>query len=83
MLDVIASCILQIYEKGGEVVYEAKDSTKKELNDFIEQLNTQQFQDVQKFFDTMPKLTYTVEIENPKTKVKSEVVLNGLNDFFE
>ena len=82
MLEVIATCILQIYDKKGEEVFEAKDQTKKELNDFIEQLNTKQFQEVQKFFDTMPKLQHTVMVKNPKTKVESEVVLNGLNDFF-
>ena len=82
MLDVIITCIEQIYDKGGEEVHMAVDSTKTELTEFIEQLNTEQFKKVQKFFDTMPKLTHTVEIENPKTKVKSEVVLNGLNDFF-
>ena len=83
MLDVIGSCILQIYDKGGEEVHMAVDSTKKELTEFIEQLNTEQFKKVQKFFDTMPKLTKTVTVKNPKTKVESEVTLNGLNDFFE
>ena len=82
MLDVIGSCILQIYEKDGEKVYEAKDQTKKELTDFVEQLNTKQFQDVQKFFDTMPKLKHTIKVKNPKTKVESEITLQGLNDFF-
>ena len=82
MLDVIGTCILQIYEKGGEKVYEAKDQTKKELTEFIEQLNTKQFQDVQKFFDTMPRLKHTIKIKNPKTKKTSEVTLSGLNDFF-
>jgi len=82
MIDIISSCIVQIYDKKGEEVFEAKDSTKQELIDFVEQLNSKQFKDIQKFFDTMPKLTHTVEIENPKTKVKSEVTLNGLNDFF-
>ena len=82
MIDVISSCILQIYDKKGEEVFEAKDSTKKELVDFIEQLNSKQFQDVQGFFDTMPKLTHTVKITNPKTKKESEIVLSGLNDFF-
>jgi hypothetical protein len=82
MLDVIGSCILQIYDKKGEEVFEAKDQTKKELSDFVESLNTKQFQEVQKFFDTMPKLTHKVTIENPKTKVKSDVILQGLNDFF-
>jgi hypothetical protein len=83
MLDVLTACILQIYDKGGEEVFEAKDSTKKELTEFIEQLSSKQFQNLQKFFDTMPQLKHTVEIENPKTKVKSKVVLQGLSDFFE
>jgi hypothetical protein len=82
MIDIIAMCISQIYDKKGEEVFEAKDSTKQELIDFVEQLNSKQFLEVQQFFDTMPKLTHTVEIENPKTKVKGKVTLNGLNDFF-
>ena len=82
MLDVISACILQIYEKGGEKVYEAKDQTQKELNEFIEQLNTSQFKQVQKFFDTMPKLKHEVRLKNPKTKKVSNVTLTGLNDFF-
>ena len=82
MLDVISACILQIYDKKGEEVFETKDQTKKEISEFVESLNTKQFQEVQKFFDTMPKLKHTVELENPKTGVKSKIVLQGLNDFF-
>jgi len=82
MLDVIVSCISQIYDKKGEEIFEAKDSTKKELIEFIEQLNSQQFKDIQNFFDTMPKLKHTIKIKNPKTNVESEVVLSGLSDFF-
>ena len=82
MIDVIASCVEQIYDKKGEEVYDSKDSTQKELIDFIEQLNTTQFQEVQKFFDTMPRLQHTITVKNPKTKVESEVTLTGLNDFF-
>ena len=82
MLDVIGTCILQIYEDKGEKDYEAKDQTKKELVEFIEQLNTKQFQDVQKFFDTMPRLQHTIKVKNPKTKKTSDVTLSGLNDFF-
>jgi len=82
MIEIIAECIEQIYDKKGEEVFHAKDSTKQELIDFVEQLNSKQFKDLQAFFDTMPKLTHKVKIENPNTKVKSEVVLNGLNDFF-
>ena len=82
MLDVIVSCIAQIYDKGGEEVYDSKDSTKKELVEFIEQLNTQQFQDVQAFYDTMPKLKHEITVKNPKTKKENKVVLSGLADFF-
>ena len=82
MLDVISNCILQIYEKNGEKTYDPKDQTKKELTDFIEQLNTKQFKEVQKFFETMPKLKHDITIKNPKTKKESKVTLTGLNDFF-
>ena len=82
MLDVISNCILQIYEKNGEKTYDPKDQTKKELTDFIEQLNTKQFKEVQKFFETMPKLKHEITIKNPKTKKESKVTLTGLNDFF-
>ena len=82
MTGIISKCIMQIYENNGEKVYEAKDQTEKELNDFIEQMNTKQFKDVQKFFDSMPKLKHEVKVKNPKTKKSSEVVLTGLNDFF-
>ena len=82
MLDVIGTCILQIYEDEGKKVYDPKDQTKKEVTDFIEQLNTKQFKDVQKFFDTMPKLKHDIVIKNPKTKKENKVTLTGLNDFF-
>jgi hypothetical protein len=82
MLDVIVACISQIYDKKGEEVFDAKDSTKAELIEFVEQLNTKQFQDIQKFFDTMPKLRHTITVKNPKTKKESKIVLSGLADFF-
>ena len=82
MLEVISSCILQIYEEEGKKVYDPKDQTKKELTEFIEQLNTNQFKDVQKFFNTMPRLKHVVKVKNPKTKKESEITLTGLNDFF-
>ena len=82
MLDVISACILQIYEEEGKKTYDPKDQTKKELTEFIEQLNTAQFKEVQKFFDTMPKLKHEIKIKNPKTKKESKVTLTGLNDFF-
>ena len=82
MLDVISGCIMQIYEEEGKKVYDPKDQTKKELTEFIEQLSTKQFKDVQKFFETMPKLKHEITIKNPKTKKESKVTLTGLNDFF-
>ena len=82
MLEVISTCIDSIYDKKGEEVFDAKDQTQEELTQFVEQLNTKQFQDIQIFFDTMPKLKHVVTIENPKTKVKSDITLTGLNDFF-
>ena len=82
MLEIIIACIDHIYDKNGEEVFDAKDSTKQELVDFVEQMNTTQFADVQKFFDTMPSLTHEITVKNPKTKKESKVTLNGLNDFF-
>ena len=82
MIDVIVTCISQIYDKKGEEVYDSKDSTEKELIEFVEQLNTKQFAEVQKFFDTMPKLRHEIVVKNPKTKKESKIVLTGLNDFF-
>ena len=82
MLEVVGSCILQIYEDKGEKVYQAKDQTKKELTEFIESMNSGQFKKLQSFFDTMPKLTHTIQVKNPKTKKTSDVKLTGLNDFF-
>ena len=82
MLDVIGSCVLQIYEQNGEKVYQAKDQTKKELTEFIENLNSKQFKNVQDFFATMPKLKHDIMVKNPKTKKESKLTLTGLNDFF-
>ena len=79
-LDMITSCIDMIYNE--EESWSANDSTKKELSEFIEQLNTKQFKNVEKFFSTMPKLSHIVKIKNPNTKVESEVVLEGLAAFF-
>ena len=78
--DLIASCVDKIYNE--EEVWAAADCTKKEINSFLEQMNSSQFKDIEKFFETMPKLSHTVKVKNPKTKVESEVVLEGLSSFF-
>ena len=82
MLEVISSCVLQIYEEEGKKTYDSKDQTQKELIEFVESLNTKQFKDVQNFFETMPKLKHEITIKNPKTKKESKITLTGLNDFF-
>ena len=73
-------CIDQIYND--EEVWTAADSTKKELSDFVENLNSKQYQKIQDFFNTMPKLKHVVPITNPKTGVKSDVTIEGLANFF-
>ncbi len=79
-IDMIVAAIDMIYND--EESWSAKDSTKKELTEFIEQLNSKQFKEVENFFATMPKLSHTIKVTNPKTKVESEVVLEGLVSFF-
>ena len=79
-LNMITSCIEMIYDN--EESWDAADSSKKELEEFIEQLNSKQFKAIEKFFETMPKLSHKVKVTNPKTKVESQVVLEGLASFF-
>ena len=78
--DIISSCIDVIFN--AEESWSAADSTKKELTDWIETLTPNQFKEIEKFFDTMPRLSHTVKVTNPKTKVESEVTLEGLTSFF-
>ena len=79
-LNVIMSCVDMIYSD--EESWSASDYSKKELQEFVEQLNTKQFKEIEEFFTTMPKLSHTVKVKNPNTKVESEVVLEGLASFF-
>ena len=78
--ELIAQCIDKIYN--GEEVWTSSDCTKKEMNDFLESMNSAQFKEIESFFTTMPKLSHTVKVTNPETKVESEVVLEGLASFF-
>jgi hypothetical protein len=78
--EMIISCIEQIYSE--EESWSASDSTKKELEEFLEQLTSQQFKEIEKFFDTMPKLSHTISIKNPNTGVESNITLEGLTSFF-
>ena len=78
--DLISSCIHKIYNE--DEVWAASDCTKKEIKDFLESMNSSQFKEIENFFDTMPKLSHTIKVTNPKTKVESDVVLEGLASFF-
>jgi hypothetical protein len=78
--DLIASCIDKLYS--ADEVWASEDCSKKEMSDFLEQLNSSQFKEIEKFFETMPKLSHTIKVTNPETKVKSDVTLEGLAAFF-
>jgi hypothetical protein len=77
---LIASSVEQIYNE--EESWNSSDCSKKEMLDFIEQLSSKQFKEVENFFETMPKLSHTVKLKNPNTGVESDVVLEGLSSFF-
>ena len=77
---LIASCIDKVYS--AEEAWATADCTKKEVNEFLESMNSVQFKEIEAFFTTMPKLSHTISVTNPKTKVKSDVVLEGLAAFF-
>jgi len=78
--ELIASCIDKIYTE--EEVWAAADCSKKEIKEFVESMNSTQFKDIEKFFETMPKLSHSITVTNPNTKVESVVVLEGLSSFF-
>ena len=78
--DLVSSCIDKIYNE--DEVWIAADCTKREIKDFLESMNSAQFKKIEKFFETMPKLSHTVVVTNPKTKVKSDILLEGLASFF-
>tara|TARA_B100000287_G_scaffold372979_1_gene371906 strand:- start:27 stop:746 length:720 start_codon:yes stop_codon:yes gene_type:complete len=78
--DLISTCIDKIYSE--EEVWATADCTKKEVKDFLESMNSTQFKDIEKFFETMPKLKHTISVTNPNTGVESDVVLEGLASFF-
>ena len=78
--ELIAGCIEQVYSE--EESWNASDCSKKELFQFVEQLSSKQFKEIETFFETMPKLSHTITVTNPKTGVESDIVLEGLTSFF-
>ena len=81
VFNVLNSCITSIHF--GDDVYNKVDLTEKDINEFVDQFTSEQFDTMVKFFDTMPKMRHIVKVTNPKTKVTSEVVLEGLESFLE
>jgi len=81
IFDMVKNCIDEIHS--GEEIYNAIDVTDKELEEFIGNMSTQNFEDVATFFETMPKLQHAVNVKNPKTKKKGEILLEGMQSFFE
>jgi len=78
--DFVADSIEQIFDETD--VYDSSTTSKKEFREFVEKLTTKQFESIQKFYETMPKLQHKFEVTNPKTGVKSEYVIEGLQNFF-
>jgi len=77
---MIANSIESIYE--GETIHLAKDTDKKEIDEFLENLTADQMRKLTAFYNSMPRLEHTVKVKNPKTEVESEVTLKGLASFF-
>ena len=80
IFDMLKRCIVEIHD--GEEVHNVIDVSKKELTVFFESMSQPMFEKLQKFFESMPKLRHVVEVKNPKTKKKNEIMLEGLGDFF-
>ena len=80
LFDMISGCIYQIWH--GEETYDAMDYSDKDLKEFLDSLNHEQFEKLQNFFETMPSLKQDIEVTNPKTNVTSTLTLQGLNSFF-
>ena len=81
VLDMIKRCVHEIHD--GETVHSKIDMSESDLNEFIESLTTEQFESLTNFFDTMPKVAHSIEVTNPKTKKKGEVVIEGIQSFFD
>ena len=81
VFNILLNCIHEVHH--GDKIYNAVDVTKKDLETFIDQMTTEQLKGVMDFFDTMPKLRHAIQVTNPNTKKKGEVVVEGLQNFLE
>ena len=80
LFDMISNCMYQIWQ--GEETFDCMDYSTKDKLTFLESLSHQQFEKIQTFFESMPTIKHEIEVENPKTGVKSTMTLSGMNDFF-
>ena len=80
IFEMIKRCVSEIHD--GETVYNKVDISEKELDEFIDSMSTENFENLSAFFETMPKLQHVVEVKNPKTKKKNEILIEGLQSFF-
>ena len=81
VFSMIRRCVHEIHDD--KKVYNRVDISDKELEEFIDSLTGEQFEKVGGFFETMPKVQHSVEVTNPKTKKKGEVVIEGIQSFFD
>ena len=81
VIDMMKRCVHEVHD--GETIHSKIDMSESDLDEFIESLTTEQFQGLADFFDTMPKVAHSIEVTNPKTKKKGEVVIEGIQSFFE
>ena len=79
MFKIINKCVRELHH--GENIYNGPDISEKELNEFFESMNPEQFMRVNDFFDTMPRLRHFVKVINPNTKVESKILMEGLDSF--
>ena len=79
VFDILSKCIHEVHH--GDKIYNAIDVTEEDLKTFIEQMTTDQLEKIMDFFNTMPKLRHVVEVTNPNTKKKGEVIVEGLTSF--
>ena len=80
VVEIIANCIDQIFD--AEDVYDSSTTSKKEFIEFVENLTNSQFEKIQKFFESTPRLEHTFAVRNPNTEEISEFTIAGLSNFF-
>ena len=78
---LVSKCVNEIHD--GDTIHNRVDIKDKELEEFVDQMDTKQLQRIMDFFETMPKIRHVVSVTNPNTKVTSDVTIEGMNNFLE